>query len=452
MYLIVIFFAEPSKRKEKAFKYGTIRGFASKTLKNVYRATGVKSKRKHLFPEPHKIEEENENESEIRPNALAAIVQTTTSSSSKTLERMMDRSYYKDWIRLGLIPNDYNLAGTKGQTYASAGQNESFRVTTVNYRYSVAPTYPALLLVPARVADESLKRYARLHRQSRFPSITWKHSKNQALLLRGASFHSRGVMGYIKKYHDGSQQTVAHSEMASMAEAERYIMSIIQNTPRAMMRHDSAWNMAGSELSINSLVVPNDPSVHSYPTLTPTMGRKFDNLTRSVVGTLTRGTPSTSGPKRSRISFGNLKSGWQYGSQSSLASSTLMRSGGMSDSYGYSSNNPDPSINAFFQRVSLYIFGDKSQMRGFKLESHPKAEVIPIEFPEPRRIRASFKKLMRACVPSAATSNQPDQSFLKMVEASEWMILMQSVMQLSGAVVDLLDIQVLNFLKKNYVF
>ena len=92
-----------------------------------------------------------------------------------------------------------------------------------------------------RVADESLKRYARLHRQSRFPSVTWKHSKNQALLLRGASFHSRGVMGMIKKYHDGSHQTVAHTEMASMAEAERYIMSIIQNTPRAMMRHTSAW-------------------------------------------------------------------------------------------------------------------------------------------------------------------------------------------------------------------
>ncbi len=79
-------------------------------------------------------------------------------------------------------------------------------------------------------------------------------------------------------------------------------------------------------------------------------------------------------------------------------------------------------------------------MKGVKLESHPKAEFIPIEFPEPKRIRASFKKLMRACVPSAASS-QADQSFLKMVEASEWLLLLQSLMQLSGAVVDILDIQ-----------
>ena len=46
--------------------------------------------------------------------------------------------------------------------------------------------------------------------------------------------------------------------MASTVEAELYITSIIQNTPRAMIRPDSAWNMAGSELSINSLVAPND--------------------------------------------------------------------------------------------------------------------------------------------------------------------------------------------------
>ena len=67
-----------------------------------------------------------------------------------TLERLMDRSYFKDWIRIGLISADYNLAASKGQSYASSMQNEVFRVTTINYRYAVAGTYPALLLVPAK--------------------------------------------------------------------------------------------------------------------------------------------------------------------------------------------------------------------------------------------------------------------------------------------------------------
>ena len=119
--------------------------------------------------------------------------------------------------------------------------------------------------------------------------------------------------------------------------------------------------------------------------------------------------------------------------------------GGLNDSDYFNGHDP-----TFLQRASLYIFGDRSQMKNVRLESHPKAEFIPIDFPEPRKIRASFKKLMRACVPSAASS-QPDQSFLKMVEGSEWFTLLQSLMQLSGAVVDLLDIQVRGSILKGYL-
>ena len=87
-------------------------------------------------------------------------------SNTKSLERLSERSYFKDWIRLGLIGSDYVLsaAGSKMQQ-----PTESFRVTTVNYRYSVASSYPALLVVPSngKVTDEFLKRYCRFHRQSR---------------------------------------------------------------------------------------------------------------------------------------------------------------------------------------------------------------------------------------------------------------------------------------------
>ena len=49
-------------------------------------------------------------------------------------------------------------------------------------------------------------------------------------------------MGMIRRHQDVSHQaSVAHTEMASTVEAELYITSIIQNTPRAMIRPDSAW-------------------------------------------------------------------------------------------------------------------------------------------------------------------------------------------------------------------
>lgn len=100
-------------------------------------------------------------------------------------------------------------------------------------------------------------------------------------------------MGMIRRHQDPNNQTAPHTEMASTVEAELYITSIIQNTPRAMIRPDSSWNMTGSELSINSLVVPPSdyPPSHSYPTLTPTMARKFNNPLTRAMDTLTRNTP-----------------------------------------------------------------------------------------------------------------------------------------------------------------
>ena len=52
-------------------------------------------------------------------------------------------------------------------------------------------------------------------------------------------------------------------------------------------------------------------------------------------------------------------------------------------------------------RAALYLFVDKAQMKGIKVDSHPKADFIPVEYPEPRRIKTAFKKLLRACHPSA---------------------------------------------------
>ena len=53
------------------------------------------------------------------------------------------------------------------------------------------------------------------------------------------------------------------------------------------------------------------------------------------------------------------------------------------------------------------------------MESFPKCDFIPVDFYEVRHVKASFKKLMRACVPSS--SQNPDGTFLKAVEESGWL-------------------------------
>ena len=99
--------------------------------------------------------------------ALSSPSSSVNANNTKSLERLSDRSYFKDWIRLGLINSDYVLSVAGSKLH---GPTESFRVTTVNYRYSAVASYPALLLVPAngKVTDDFLKRYCRFHRQSRY--------------------------------------------------------------------------------------------------------------------------------------------------------------------------------------------------------------------------------------------------------------------------------------------
>ena len=59
-------------------------------------------------------------------------------------------------------------------------------------------------------------------------------------------------------------------------------------------------------------------------------------------------------------------------------------------------------------------------LKGIKMESFPKCVFIPVDFYEVRHVKASFKKLMRACVPSSTPT--ADATFYKTVEESEWLL------------------------------
>ena len=487
------YISEPlgGKAREKNSKYATsaIRGFATKTLKNVGKVTGYQSKKRktskyflpNMMPTPGRlsIAEMNNQEGKIireedesgeLSTHIHHPVQSSSFSNTKTLERVMERSYFRDWLRLKLIPADYTVSSTSGggknaigatasATAAAATGEATFRVSTINFRYQLAMTYPALLLVPSRIGDESLRRYARCHRHSRFPAITWRHPKNLSLLLRGSGFHGRGVISMLRRQQQHNDPghlapSTGQQEMASSVEAERYTMAIIHATPKAAEKtlgSPSAWNMSGSELSINSLMVAGGGAgatsgEYSYAaTLTPNMARKLNPITKAY-GTLTRGTAA---PKFSRLSLSNMKTSRTLGgSQSSLTNANNRASSRYStdhsvagDATSVGGGTSEGGVSNVLKRAALYIFGDKNQMKGAKLDA-PRTEFIPVEYPGPSRVRTAFKKLMWACVPSsAAAANKNDQTFLRQVETSEWLPFLEQLMQISGAVVDVMDIQ-----------
>jgi len=438
-----------SKEKDKNAKYSTIRGFASKTLKNVSKATGIKTKNKksHKYMLPNmqpmhgrlsvaEIMNQNQFREDDELSEVGDQVQTPVMTShnlptldSKGLERLSERRYYKDWVRLGL--GNLDLVSVK----TTAQSSEPTRISIVNHRFALARSLPSLLVVPGRISDESLKRFSKVHKQGRFPSITWRHKTSKALLLRGSSYHARGMMNILRR-HQETHPGQSH-EVPSSIEAEQFLAAVISATPQAVTRPESTWNMAGSSTSVNSLSEGGLGAI-----TTPTLSRRNNNPFSKAMegfGTLTRSSGGKSGrPFGGRLSLSSVKGKPGMGSQSSLTGSGAIR-GSYRASIESESEQPIHSL----QKATLYVFGEKSQVKGIKVDSHPKADFIPVDYPEPKRLRASFRKLMQACAPSTVPqgSSAQDKTFHKLVEQSEWLQLLQSVMQLAGAVTDLMDIQ-----------
>ena len=90
--------------------------------------------------------------------------------------------------------------------------------------------------------------------------------------------------------------------------------------------------------------------------------------------------------------------------------------------------------------MCVIVHVDVTMSQLIRLESFSKCDFIPVDYYDARHVKSSFKKLMRACVPSGPFTD-PDKGFLHAVEESEWMKQLQCILQIAGAIVDLLDIQ-----------
>uniref|UniRef100_A0A8C7K7J5 SET binding factor 1 n=1 Tax=Oncorhynchus kisutch TaxID=8019 RepID=A0A8C7K7J5_ONCKI len=341
------------------------------------------------------LDEDEISVSEELDQGSLTLSSTIRSSDRQTMSNVVERACCRDYQRLGLGTLSNSLTRSK---------NEPFRISTVNRMYTVCRSYPGLLIVPQSIPDSTIQRISRCYRQNRFPVVCWRNSRTKAVLLRSAGLHAKGVVGFFKSPNAPSAGP-SQADSTSL-EQEKYMQAIISSMPsycepsgRNTLGGFTSTHMSTSALGQRARVISlSQPRVSGKARNPP--GGKWGSIRGS-----------------GRLSAYNPEVGNRLSSKESPQP------------------NGGPSEALFLrqQRAYLYIIGDKTQLKGGKQDSFQQWEVVPIEVCDVRQVKNSFKKLIKACVPSSATS-EPSMTFHRCLEESEWIVLQVSVL-----VVELLD-------------
>ncbi|XP_046862400.1 myotubularin-related protein 5-like [Xenia sp. Carnegie-2017] len=290
--------------------------------------------------------------------------------NSPVIENLNLTPYCEEYKRLGFGSVLEERIGSK---------SGSWRLSMVNLSYAACRSYPAVLVVPQHVTDDSLLRVSKNHRHMRFPVATWRHKVNKfAVLWRSSAIERSSVASII---HSGVAASGGSTDAirSSNVEQDKYLSALVSSKNKREL-----------------------------------MKNKAEAKHRSLAANVSMSKATM-----------NLRSNDKASKRVSVVDSV-----------------DKPITQQGWEPAALYVFGDKSNLKNLKKDSYLNIDFVPIEIPDVRDLKTSLRKLFKVCCPSNPPKDLTQgDPFFKSLQDTDWLKQLSLVLRISGAVVDLLDIQ-----------